>query len=407
MTALATHRRVAPNDIKTGDRETDDLLGSLFMSLLEKGAQQGAFFSIPRALAEASKHAESRFGGIGTSSFEGKVSAAMGESRGFKIPWQARLPQIESRGLDTGTGAGSIASIIPDRYMIDVLRSKLVCKKLGAQVTNLTGVGSQGTVQLPQKSASSSVFWVGEGVAPASSNMSVGAVYLKPLTVAAFTDVTRKMIDGGQPGFTAMVIEDLMSAIAVETDRVALNGLGTPNNQLGLFQLGGGVPVFTPANAGVITYVDLVKMKMTVGQANAESPADKSMGWLTSSAGRAKLELLDLGGTTTTGRFAWKSTQQVIDNELVTCESILGWPAEATESVPSGYTGPSLTNATAIAVGNFSDMIINFWGDGVDILIDWTKFSSNGVLRITAFFDVAMVIRRPKSFTTYSSWTAT
>ena len=408
---VATHRRGVPPSMKTGNAETDDVIdeayGSLFLDLLEKGAQQGTFYKIPRALSEAGRNAEHGMGRLGTESFEGRVSAAMGQSRGFRIPWQAPVPQIERRALDTGAGAGSIARIIPDRYMIDILRNKLVCKKLGANVTNLLGTGPQGSVQLPQKLTSAAVSWVGENTAPNGSNMTVGAVYLYPATVCAVVDITRRMLDEAQPGFVALVLDDLLAAIAVETDRVCLNGLGTPGNLLGLFQSGGGVPQFTPATGGVITYADLVNMKMAIGQANADSPADKSMGWLTSSAGRAKLEHLDMGGATTTGRFAWKAKQCVINNEIVTCESVLGWPAEASESVPSGLSGNSLTNVTALAVGNFRDMIINFWGDGVDILIDPTKFSSLGVLRITAFFDVAMVIRRSKSFTVYSAFSAT
>jgi HK97 family phage major capsid protein len=197
-----------------------------------------------------------------------------------------------------------------------------------------------------------------------------------------------------------------LAAIASEVDRVCLNGLGTFSNQLGLLQATGGVPQFTPATGGVITYADLVGMKKTIGQANADAPADAKMGWITSSAGRSKLELLDVGGATTTGKFAWKAKQCVVNDEVVTCESILGWPAEATESVPSSLSGSSISNSTSLAVGNFSDMLINFWGDGVDILVDPTKFSSLGVLRITAFFDVAMAIRRPKSFCVYSAWSA-
>jgi HK97 family phage major capsid protein len=394
-TATATHRRgnsvPDPSKIKTGNEAVDDVIGSLFLDLLEKGAKQGNFFSIPRAWVEANDPLTCSVGQLGKATFEGRVSAALSESsRGFRIPWQAKVPAIEQRAgvLDTGAGSGSIATVIPDGYMIEVMRNKLVCQKLGAQVTNFTASGPHGEIQLPQKLTSANVSWVAQNASPSQSNMTVGARYLNAKTVCAFTDISRRQTDLGQPGFVGLVIADLLGAIAVEVDRVCLNGLGSPFNIFGLFQ------------------VD-VAMKRGIGRNNADAPADARMGWLTSNAGRAQLEITDMGGAlatgaSATGRYAWKSKQHVIDGKLTTCESMLGWQAEATASVPEQFGTSS--NLTSIAVGNFSDMIINFWGDGVDILIDWTKFSTLNVLRIAAFFDVDMVIRRPLSFVTYTGF---
>ena len=403
MTALQRQSYRRANPLKTGDLAADRVTGgllagqagddsdTLISDLLAQQAKTFGMFKIERAFESAIKNR----GRLDPDTLEGTISATLAKmssnpTRGFKIPWQSRVAQVQRRALDTVTGAGSVTSVIPDRYMIDILRNKLVCQQLGAQVLNLIGDGPHGNVQLPQKLTTASVSWVAESTAPVSSNMTVGAKYLRPKTVSAFTDITFREMNLAQPGFVSLVINDLMTAIAHEVDRACLNGLGTPGNILGILQGNGGILTYplatTGVNGGTIAYVDLVGMEQAVGDASGDA-GDVSLAWCTSPGGRSKLRRTDLGGATPTGRYVWTPKQQM-----------LGWPAAATRSVPSDSTMGTGTALTSLVFGDWNSMVVNVWGDGIDILIDFTKFSSNGVLRITAFCDADMTVRQQGSF---------
>ena len=120
-------------------------------------------YSLRRALARALER-EGRPDGL-----EGEVSAEIarrsgGHPKGFYMPFDA--PLGERRALDTTAGTGAIPTRLP-RTWIDALRARSVLATLGATILDLPGLGrSTGKIQLPRKTAATSVFWVGEGGAP-------------------------------------------------------------------------------------------------------------------------------------------------------------------------------------------------------------------------------------------------
>ena len=329
-------------------------------------------------------------------------------ARGFLVPWDA--PATERRNLSTVAGPGSITGIIPQGMLIDSLRPKLACARLGAQVLNLISGDGTGLVQLPVKQLVSTISWVSEGSPPASqSNFTVASQLLTPHTATAFTDVNRRMISLGQPGFEQFVIDDIMTGIAVAVDAAALNGTGTNNQPLGLCQILTGQPSVGAANdsgnGGKPAYVDLVAMERAIGQANGDSPCDCKLGFVTSPAGRSALRRCDLGGSTVTGRYAWKShpCYNPVTGQLEFIETCVGYPAVATTNVPSNLTEGSGTGLTSGIMGNFNDMIINLFS-GFDCLVNPYLQSTNGVVRVSGFQDVDVCLRRFGSFATCTGW---
>jgi HK97 family phage major capsid protein len=398
--------RGAPAGIATGSKEVDAVNDQAWSGpghpedtplrdLLMEALTKGYTYSIGRAVQSLA--AEQRLGG-----FEGEVNAEMAvqmgkTARGFWVPWDA---PIERRSLTTAGGAGSITAQVPYMLLIDVLRPKLAIARLGGRVLNLIGNGPKGDVQLSTKGAASTVSWVGEGSAPASSsNLVSNSFVMKPYTVTAYSDVTRRMLKLGAPGFEDQIIDDISVGLGVGIDQTALNG-STPNQPMGLFQFSGIPSVGAhgdAGNGGTITYSVLVAMNQMVGLYNGDSPMTAKLGWVTSPQGRATLSLTDKSATVSTGRYCWESHAFLVDGEVVTVESVLGYPAVATTNAPSALTEGTSSAVTAIAHGNFDDCWINLFS-GFDCMVNPFLQSINGVVRVSGFQDVDVRFVRPSAF---------
>jgi HK97 family phage major capsid protein len=401
----------APAGIKTGNKEVDGLnddawsggpghadeqnspLKSLYLDALTKGHT----FSVGRAVKQL-------VDGKRLKGMEGEVDVEMARrmgrpAKGFWVPWDCPV-RAERRSLTVSVSPGSVTAQIPYMMMIDVLRPKLAIARLGGRILNLIGDGPRGTVQLPTKSAASTISWVSEGAAPASeANPTIQGFTMMPYTATAYTDVTRRMMLLGSDGFEDHIINDLMVGIAVAVDGAAING-SSGVQPLGIFQLAGMPSIGAhgdTGNGGTITYSNLVAMNQIVGLYNGDSPATARMGWLTTPQGKATLSLTDKSSSASTGRFCWESHLQIVDGVERTVEHILGYSAVATTLAPSALTEGSSSNITALVHGNFDNAWINLFS-GFDCLVNPFLQSVTGVTRISAFQDVDFRLVRPESF---------
>ena len=387
-----------PDDVKEG------MMPALKMLLEE--SKKGRWYSLTRALGQWVDHGR-------VTGLEGEVSQelvryAPNHTRGFRVPWRHPVPNREQRALTSTSGPGAITAQM--QAPVDVLRSKMVCKKLGANIVNLTGAGPSGYVSIPVRTAGSTVSWVAENTAPSSStNATTGQAQLRPNTVMAFSDITRRMLTLGQEGFGNYSMDELFRAVSVAVDTAAVSGAGGSSQPTGLLT-NVGLPTVTPAAGlgGAIAYADLVQVENVVGMNNGDAPGDCKLGWVTSPQGRKALRKCDLGGATVTGRYAWKAHTHVVDNERVIVEEMLGWPALSTCAVPANLNA---SNYTQLGFGNWNDVIINLWGgfdlDVVpDALVDPFLQSTTGVVRIAVFMDCDVALLRGGSFCTCSGFAA-
>ena len=202
----------------------------------------------------------------------------------------------------TTTGAGAVPTILPDT-LADALRFKMICTRMGARVGDFRAPYN-GMVALPVKSAASTISWTVEGSAPSSeSNMTVTQAPGSVHTASAYTDATRGMLLEGTSSFRDFIVDDLLGDVAHAVDTVALNGIGTKGQPLGICQSGD----WLSFSSGTPTHAGLTAMKRLAGQANADSAPDSRMGWATSNSGREALEQTDMSGTASTGRYCWRS----------------------------------------------------------------------------------------------------
>lgn len=323
-------------------------------------------------------------------------------AKGLLVPWTA---PVERRGLDTTTGGGGMAVIRPQGVLFDVLRPKLALARLGADIRDFAGGGGSSAVLLPVKVSAANVSWVGDTFTPVQSNMTVGGTPMAAKTVTTYTDVSRRLLTlANTPSYEDLVIDDLMTSIAVAIDAAALNGSGQGNVPLGLMQYGT-LPYIVAsggsANGNAPTYADMCNMEAKIGIVNGDSPAGARIGLVTSPQGRNALRQADMG--TASGRKVWHAKPMMIDGELRTVETVLGYPAVATTNIPANLTMGSGTGLTCGAMGNFADMLINLF-TAVDLIVNPYRQSADGNVRITALQDVDVALRHKDSFCLSAGW---
>jgi HK97 family phage major capsid protein len=284
----------------------------------------------------------------------------------------------------------------------------MVCVRLGAQLLSLPGSGPQGKVRIPVRTGGSTASWLVEGGAAGASNSVTVATDLSPYTVSATALITRMMVtDLGQPGFVDFTLEEMMTSCAVALDVAVISGNGF-NQPLGLSSnpaIAAVAPVGDVGQGGTINYTVLEQMESIVGQQNGDSAAFCRPGFVTSPLGRSTLRKVDVSGVAgSTGRYAWQAKQHVIDGEVITLESMLGWQALSTNGMPSGLSkGGGTANLTGLLYGNFADMIINCW-DSFAILVNPFTQSSQGVVTASVFLDANSLLRRAASFCSCAGW---
>ena len=323
-------------------------------------------------------------------------------AKGLLVPWSA---PVERRGLDTTTGGAGMATIRPPGVLFDILRPKLALARLGADIRDFADGDGSNAVLLPVKASAASVSWVGDTFTPSQTNMTVGGTAMAAKTATCYTDVSRRLLTlANTPAFEDLVIEDLMTSIAIAIDQAGINGSGQGNVPLGLMQYGT-LPYIVmtggSANGNAPSYADVCNMEAKIGIANGDAPAGARIGLVTSPAGRNALRQADMG--TNSGRKVWHAKPMVIDGELRTVETVLGYPAVATTNVPANLTMGSGTGLTCAAMGNFADMCVNLF-TAVDLIVNPYRQSADGNVRITALQDIDVALRHNASFCLSAGW---
>ena len=319
--------------------------------------------------------------------FERECSMAVAQKlkrspQGFFMPVEAM-----KRDLNIGTATAG-GNLVPTDYLagsfIDILRNKTQVIQLGA--TTLSDLS--GNVAIPRKTSASTAYWVAEGSAPTESQPAFDQVTLAPETVGGFTDYTRKMLLQGSPDIEALVRGDLAATIAVELDRVAIEGSGSGNEPTGILNVTGIGTVAIGTNGGALTWDHIVDLEGEVALDNADEGA---LGYLTNSTVRKALKKTTKVSGDAGAGFIWEPGNEAGFGRLN------GYRAAVSNNVPADLTKGTGTNLSAVIFGNFADLLIGEWSV-LDIMVDPYTFSSTGTVRIVALQDVDLAVRHPQSF---------
>ena len=301
------------------------------------------------ALANPSDRAAQR-----NAEFEFECSAAASEaygrnSQGLMLPPEV-LRDWNQRDLNTSDDAGIVGQDFRGGDFIDALTNSSSVMSAGATLLR----GLQGDVKIPKKTGTSTAAFVSsEGTAVAESEMTIGSVTLSPKTLGCFTDVTRQLLTQSSLDVENLIRNDIAQSMALAIDAGALAGSGSSGNPTGIKNTSGiNTVTFAGANP---TWAETVNMESQVAVDNA------LLGNL-SYIMRAD----DYGSLKTTEK-ASGTAQFVVDRD----------------GRVNNY-GVVVSNQPTAGdhyFGNFSDLLIGFFG-GLDIIVDPYTNSSSGTVRV-------------------------
>jgi HK97 family phage major capsid protein len=365
--------------------KVDEKKGDLGLS--DQEIKQFSFIKAIRAMASAlngegnswSKHAP----------YEKEISDAyskkMGkEARGVFIPREI----LYHKDLNVGTataGGNLVATELLASSFIELLRNRMVTRQLGATILG----GLQGNIAIPRQSGGATAYWITEGTSPTESQQTFDQVTMTPKTIGAFTDITRKLILQSSIDVENLVRMDLAKVIAIELDRVAVNGSGSGAEPTGILKTSGIGNVGTSPAAP--TYSDVIALWTALSVDNADFG---SLSYLTTPGVCAKLMQTFTNTGTSAEIPVWKGGPG--DG------SMIGFNAVVSNQVPSDLGSSSgatsgISTFHALLFGNWSDLLIGEWS-GMDLLIDPYTHSTSGTVRTVILMDADIAVRHPESF---------
>ena len=285
-------------------------------------------------------------------------------AQGIMLPPEV-LRNWNTRDLNASDDAGLVGQDFRPADFIDALRNASSVMPLA---TNLNGLS--GDVKIPKKtSASSAAFISSEGGASGESEMVIGSVTMSPKTLGAFTDVTRQLMIQSSLDVENLIRDDLAQSMAIAIDNAALEGSGSSGNPTGITNTSG-INTVSLSSAAAPTFAEMVSIETAVAVDNA------LMGDLA-----YIIHPSNYGTLKTTAKANNTAEFVAVNNE------VNGYPVVVSAQL----------TANNYVFGNFSDLLIGFFG-GLDIVVDPYTSSSSGNVRVVALQSVDVAVRHAVSF---------
>ena len=256
---------------------------------------------------------------------------------------------------------------------------------VGAGAMVISGVRS-GNLILPAIDSALDVSsaWLNSEGATVPNNLdpTFRQVVIEPHTLSVEIRFSRLLLKNSSVDLEAGLRREILRAFMLEVDRVGLIGSGT-NQPEGLL-VRSDIPVVEAGENGLApTWAHMVSLEYTVAKANGKIARGS---FLTNADVQKKLRL--------TQRAAG------LDFILSADGKILGYPTFVSENVPGSLTkGTSSGVCSAALFGDFSELVIGFWGPAaVDLIVDGVTMAKDGLIRIIARADVGIAPRNAGAF---------
>lgn len=295
------------------------------------------------------------------------------EAKGILIPAEVLARAFNAGGApNTPAGAQSGNLLVQNTTLtgsfMEMLRNRTTIMRLGTVMGGLVG-----TVDIPKQTGGATAYWLGEGDDATEGTPALGQIAFAPKTVAAYTDLTRRLMMQSSPDAEGIVRRDLANALAQAIDRAGYYGSGSDNQPRGIRNYSGinSVDFAASGSFAAPTFAELVQMETEVAADNADIG---QMGYVGHSRFR--------GHAKTTVKFSSAGSATIWEPG----NTVNGYRTEITNQVL----------ATDVFFGNFSDFIIAMWG-GLDLTVDPYSLSKSGGTRIVLFQDVDFNLRRVES----------
>lgn len=313
--------------------------------------------------------------------------------RSFFIPFSAltRATYVTSGAT---TGGNLVATDLLADDFIEALRNASPVMGLG--VRSMTGL--VGDVAIPRRSGVASTYYLStETTAITQSESTFDQVTMSPKNLASLSKYSRQTLLQGTPGIESLVRTDLTDGLMTALDAAILNGSGSSGEPTGIRNTTGIGSVAMGTNGGAITMEKLVDLETEILQDNAL--VGNSAAYVVNAKTLGALKKLRAGGSTTTdGSFLFNSDLQAIGRGP-TPLTLNGYALATTNALPSNLTKGTGTGLSSVVMGDFSQAMVGFYGNGLEITVgensdDFGKALTS--VRGIVTFDIA--VRHAQSF---------
>lgn len=297
-------------------------------------------------------------------------------ANGILVPMSIFHRAIEQRVVTTaapaaGPGSNLIATDHLGNQFIDILRARMIVRRLGARVLS----GLTGNVDIPKLTKSATVGWVAENQALTPSDPEFDSLGLTPKHCGGIVELSRNMILQSSPDVEQLVRNDFAQVLAREVDRVAING-GATNEPKGVLQTSGldvGTTMATPTWEDVLDLISKVEEADSAGLAFITRPA--------------VVKLLR-----STVRVGSTDSAMIMDAPNM----LAGYPLASTTITP-GNLGDG--DNTALIFGDWTEIMLGFWSE-LDILVNPFEATAypKGNVSIRAMMTMDVGVRHIESF---------
>lgn len=346
------------------------------VGLTEKEIGQYRFMNVVRALANPTDKKAQQAAAFEIEAGRAAADKAGKEAQGIMIPAEVLSRNVMGqRSFNAGTngqtgngstGGNAIATELMAAAFVDLLRNSTTIMQLGRTIGGLVG-----NVDIPRKTARSQGYWLGEGDDATEGEMDLGQIALSPKTVAAYSDITRRLMQQSSLDVEALVRADLAEALGLAIDLAGYYGSGSAHQPKGIANYTGISAV--PFAADTPSYAEAVAMETAIAAKNA---AVQNMAYVVNATTKGAAKTTQKFPGTPTGATLWEQG-----------DTMNGYQTRVTNQLAGGD----------VFFGNFADLIIAMWG-GLDLTVDTMSLSKSGGTRIVVFQDVDFAARRVESF---------
>jgi len=316
--------------------------------------------------------------------------------RSFFVPFSALTKRATYVTSSANTGGNLVATDLLADEFIEYLRNNSVMLSLG--VRSMPGL--VGNVAIPRRSGVANTYYLStQTTAITQSESTFDQITMSPKNLAALSKYSRQTLLQGTPGIEELVRRDLTDGINLGIDLGILNGSGSSGQPTGIMQTSGIGSVAIGTNGGAITLEKVVDLETEVMIDNGAVNRD-SVAYVTNAKVMGALKKLRAGGSTTgDGSFLYNADLQAIGRGA-TPGTLNGYGIAVTNQVPSNLTkGTSSGVCSALLMGDFSQAMVGFWGNGLEITVgedadDFSKALTS--VRGIVTYDVA--VRHAESF---------
>ncbi|WP_296652867.1 phage major capsid protein [Paraburkholderia sp.] len=333
-------------------------------------------YSFMRALRSLANPGDAKLRNEAAFEFDASRAAAdrLGkQAQGIMVPPEVLARSLRSLNMGSNgqvgagnTGAASVATNLMASAFIDMLINATTIMRLGRTLGGLVG-----NVDIPKKTARSQGYWVGEEADATAQEPDLGQISLSPKTVAAYTDISRKLMQQSSLDVEALVRADLAEAIGLAIDYAGYYGTGNNFQPLGIANTAGISAV--PFVGEFPAYAEIVAMETAIASKNA---AIGNLSYVLDAATKGAAKTTQKFPGTPTGATLWEPG-----------DTMNGYRTEVTNQLAAGD----------VFFGNFADLIIAMWG-GLDLMVDPYSLSKSGGVRVVVHQDVDFAVRRVESF---------